>query len=221
MANVSQSDKMSRLRESMSRASKLMQMETNGTLNKIAEGHRDDINMSMNSDIPTHSMMTTVDNTMPKQSFSAQQMSQSHLPSAILESFKKNPTASDSDLFSAFGTNDSAVSSLVEGLVQPKQTNTKQIVQEALHGNVNQIAQPQASSSIDYPMIKTIVEEIVRKYAVSLNKKIINESKQSNLNEMNTLMIGKKFKFLDSKGNIYEAELKKIGNINNKRGVVD
>lgn len=217
MANVTQEDKMSRLRESMSRASKLMQMESNGTLNKIAESHRDDIDTSLSSDIPSHTMMTTVENTAPA-SFSAPNMSQSHLPSAILESFKKNPSPGDSELYAAFGTGDNRVASLVESLAPKKQKTTKQVVSEALH---NQNVVSSSNSSVDYPMIRTIVEEIVRKYAVSLNKKIINESKQSNLNEVNTMMIGKKFKFLDSKGNIYEASLKKVGNINNQKGVVD
>ena len=37
------------------------------------------------------------------------------------------------------------------------------------------------------------------------------------LNELTTFTVGKSFKFLDKQGNIYEATLKKIGNINNKK----
>jgi hypothetical protein len=67
-------------------------------------------------------------------------------------------------------------------------------------------------------MIRSIVEEIVRKYAQSLNKKIINEGVGGGA-EVNTIALGKTFKFLDSKGNIYEAKLSKIGNINKKKSV--
>lgn len=222
--NVSQGDRMTRLKESMNRASKLMKMETSGTLDKIAQGHRDDINESFDTDVPTHSMMTTVENIGAQATIRQMpaNLSSSHLPSEILESFKKNPSPSDKDLYSAFGTEDRGVTKLVEGIMQKKQSNqknnTRQIVNEALHGN---ISQQQSISQIDYPMIRTIVEEIVRKYAVSLNKKIISESKTQEVNELNTVMLGKKFKFLDSKGNIYEASLKKIGNINHKKEVVD
>jgi hypothetical protein len=80
--------------------------------------------------------------------------------------------------------------------------------------------QVQMTAQVDYPMIRTIVEEIVRKYAVSLNKKIISEGKSST-SEVNTISLGKTFKFLDSKGNIYECQMKKVGNINDKRKSVN
>ena len=80
--------------------------------------------------------------------------------------------------------------------------------------------QVQMSAQVDYPMIRTIVEEIVRKYAVSLNKKIISEGKTST-NEVNTISLGKTFKFLANDGTIYECQMKKIGNINEKRKSVN
>ena len=69
-------------------------------------------------------------------------------------------------------------------------------------------------------MIRTIVEEIVRKYAVSLNKKIISEGKQTT-NEINTIALGNTFKFLSKNGDIYECTMKKIGNVNNKKKSVN
>ena len=68
-------------------------------------------------------------------------------------------------------------------------------------------------------MIKTNVEEIVRNYAVLVKNKIINE--WTNGNEINTISLGKTFKFLDSKGNIYECQMKRVGNINDKRKSVN
>ena len=91
--------------------------------------------------------------------------------------------------------------------VQPQ--NTSSTIQEQ-HTVQTQV------QGIDYPMIRTIVEDIVRKYTSSLSKKMLSESKGS-VNELTTMTLGKSFKFLDRQGNIYEATLKKIGNINNKK----
>ena len=85
------------------------------------------------------------------------------------------------------------------------------------------VQQPQiqtVSAGVDYPMIRTIVEDIVKRYVVSLNKRIMNENKGGG-SEINTITLGKTFKFLDSKGNIYECEMKKVGNINDKRKSVN
>ena len=45
---------------------------------------------------------------------------------------------------------------------------------------------------------------------------MLNESVGSS-SELSTFTIGKTFKFLDKSGNIFEATLKKIGNINDKK----
>jgi hypothetical protein len=44
----------------------------------------------------------------------------------------------------------------------------------------------------------------------------MNESKET-VNEVNTIALGKTFKFLAKNGDIYEAKLTKVGNINDKR----
>jgi hypothetical protein len=77
-----------------------------------------------------------------------------------------------------------------------------------------------AAPQVDYPMIRTIVEEIVRKYAVSLNKKIVSEGRQET-NEVNTISIGKSFRFLAKNGDLYECVMKKVGNVNDKRKSVN
>lgn len=73
-------------------------------------------------------------------------------------------------------------------------------------------------SEVDYSLIKHIVESAVKKYAVALNKKMINESKSAseNANELKAMKIGNKFSFIDTDGNIYEAKLKFIKNIADK-----
>jgi hypothetical protein len=137
----------------------------------------------------------------------------SNVPLAIREAFQNNPIDETALLMNTM-TAGGDLSFLNENTVRP--TNTTPITEEI------QQSQPQIqtiSSGIDYPMIRTIVEEIVRKYAVSLNKKIINENKEGA--EINTITLGKTFKFLDSKGNIYECAMKKIGNINDKKKSVN
>lgn len=71
-----------------------------------------------------------------------------------------------------------------------------------------QYQQPSQSSGVDYSIIKAIVNECLNEYF----------SRQP-LNESNTLTtIGLKsgtIKLVDNKGNVYSADLKKLGNTNN------
>ena len=134
----------------------------------------------------------------------------SNIPRAIVESFSKNPI--DTSMISSIGGSSNSVLDTIgiqeqARTVQPQ--NTSSTIQEQ-HTVQTQV------QGIDYPMIRTIVEDIVRKYTSSLSKKMLSESKGS-VNELTTMTLGKSFKFLDRQGNIYEATLKKIGNINNKK----
>ena len=49
-------------------------------------------------------------------------------------------------------------------------------------------------------------------------KKIINEGKQTP-SQVNTIAIGKSFRFLAENGDIYECSMKKVGNVKNKKSV--
>jgi hypothetical protein len=151
----------------------------------------------------------------------------SNVPAAIREAFMTNPI-DDSALYEALGEQGDgrSLSFLTEGLApkqQPQQVaqpqNIRQIVNEGM-GTQQYVQQPQmqVTQQVDYPMIRTIVEEIVRKYAVSLNKKIINEGKQTP-SQVNTIAIGKSFRFLAENGDIYECSMKKVGNVKNKKSV--
>lgn len=230
-------DKRAKLQNAMSKAKKLMQLESNGTLDKIAAAHKDGINATLtdpSGEMLTEGLMTTSRNretTAPMPT--RQQMGQNagNLPKAILEDFMKNPI-DDSALYAALGEQGDgrSLSFLTEGMnnAQPTQTvvppqNIRQLVNEGMGGQ-QYVQQPQVAQSIDYPMIRTIVEEIVRKYAVSLNKKIMTESKQTATpSQVNTIALGETFKFLDNNGNVYECTMKKVSNINEikkKRGIV-
>ena len=64
---------------------------------------------------------------------------------------------------------------------------------------------------------KLVVEEIVRKYAGSITKKVLSESKGSTTSTVNTMMLGEKFKFLTDDGDIYECTTKLVGNIKDRK----
>ena len=84
---------------------------------------------------------------------------------------------------------------------------------------VTETKEQQASSNIDYSMIKMIVEECMRKYTSALKKTILTESKQTDVNdEIQAMKIGDKFSFITKNGNLYEAKLTFIKNINEKGG---
>ena len=214
-------DKKARLQNAMSKAAKLMQLESNGTLDKIAAAHKDGINTSLDGGILTEELMTTARDRKTQAPIAMRQMGEnaSNVPQAIREAFMANPI-DDSTLYEALGEQGDgrSLSFLTNGLKQQepiaKPQNIRQMVSE---GMGNQQTQAQTTQQIDYPMIRTIVEEIVRKYAVSLNKKIISESKQQNISEVNTISIGNTFKFLAKNGDLYECTMKKVGNINDKK----
>ena len=199
---------LSKLKDALGKASKLMSMDKNGTISKIAESKRDSINTSLNdSTVSTESMMTA----RPQRNMTEVPRNvNSNIPRAIVESFSKNPI--DTSMISSIGGSSNSVLDTIgiqeqARTVQPQ--NTSSTIQEQ-HTVQTQV------QGIDYPMIRTIVEDIVRKYTSSLSKKMLSESKGS-VNELTTITLGKSFKFLDRQGNIYEATLKKIGNINNKK----
>jgi len=225
-------DKRAKLQSAMSKAKKLMQLESNGTLDKIAAAHKDGINATLTDatgEMLTEGLMTTSRDRQKTAPMPVrQQMGENanNVPAAIREAFMTNPI-DDSALYAALGEQGDgrSLSFLTEGIddVKPTQTvvppqNIRQLVNEGVGGTQQYISQPQVSQSIDYPMIRTIVEEIVRKYAVSLNKKIISESKQADaISQINTIALGETFKFLTKDGTIYECTMKKVGNINNKK----
>ena len=199
---------LSKLKDALGKASKLMSMDKNGTISKIAESKRDSINTSLNdSTVSTESMMTA----RPQRNMAEVPRNvNSNIPRAIVESFSKNPI--DTSMIGSIGGSSNSVLDTIgiqeqARTVQPQ--NTSSTIQEQ-HTVQTQV------QGIDYPMIRTIVEDIVRKYTSSLSKKMLSESKGS-VNELTTMTLGKSFKFLDRQGNIYEATLKKIGNINNKK----
>ena len=231
MANMTEEQKKARLGESMSRAAKLMKLEANGTLDRIAAGHKDGINESLNGGTLTSDLMTTARDRRTQAPMVSNRMGEnaSNVPAAIREAFMTNPI-DETELYAAFGGAGDGrdMSFLTESFdIAPQQTitppqNIRQIVNEGVQQQYAPQPQMQyaAAPQIDYPMIRTIVEEIVRKYAVSLNKRIVSEGRQGD-NEVNTISIGKSFIFLAKNGDLYECVMKKVGNVNDKRKSVN
>lgn len=198
-----------RIKAAKSKSLRLMQMDKK--LDAMAKGVRGEITESFSSSepVPTQSMMSTkIDKSM---GIPTGGRMNENVPLAIREAFQKNPI-DESQLLMNTMSGGGDLSFLNENVVTP--TRTAPIME-----NIQQ-PQPQVqtvSAGIDYPMIRTIVEEVVKRYAVSLNKRI-NESKGGNeVNEINTISLGKSFKFLAKNGDLYECTMKKVGNINDKR----
>lgn len=213
MAQTADPVKQQRLKEAMSRSRKLIQLDSSGAIDKIAKKHEGSINESLGngSELGAHNMMTTVSRGMQGSFPQNAQMGSmaDKLPSAIVESFKQMPPIGGEFSNSVLG----------DDLLIPQQPSqaTAQEIRQYVNEATQPAQQPVSNGQIDYPMIRTIVEDVMRKSLGSI-KKTLNESKDGGLSELHTFTLGKTFKFLDKKGNIYEATLKKIGNINEKRG---
>ena len=126
-------------------------------------------------------------------------MTNSKLPKAILESFAKTPTPMDDPQISALEMILAGQQPTKQAPVQQKQPVREQ-VQQRPQQPVQQ--QPQATAGIDYNYIKYLINECIKE---NLKGKL-NESVGGELRGMK-IAPGNKFQFLDSKGNIYEAQL--------------
>ena len=76
---------------------------------------------------------------------------------------------------------------------------------------------PVVQQTIDYSLIKTIIEDVVKKNNAALKKSILTESKNMvDSSNLNIMKIGDKFQFLTDDGNLFEATLTFKKNIKNK-----
>lgn len=192
-----------RFMNSQEKAKKLIQMDARGELNKYKDKAREAYELAeQNNYEMTESVPYTQHENNMKQNAS---FSKSKLPKEILESFQNNPIDS-----SGMNTTTSILDKLN---IVP----TKKVIKEEKVEDVKPIISENATSNIDYSMIKLIVEDCIKKYTSALKKTILNESKiNENVGTLQAMKIGNKFSFIDNSGNIYEATLKKVGNINKK-----
>lgn len=215
MANVDEN--ISRFMNAKERARRLIQMDANGTLDEVKKNAEQNGRLSYSND-------GLVDTTIMEHSNSPKDLNQynnvqpqdfhinkSKLPVEILESFKTkqiDTTLLNGGMTKSNGSVLDQLDMLTNGKVLQKETTQQpqqvQVIKET-------VQQPQVTTTVDYSMIKMIVEDCMRKYTSALKKQIITENKASQENgTLQAMKIGNKFSFIDSKGNLYEATLKKV-----------
>lgn len=207
---MNEQQRKSMVHAAINKATKLIEMERGGSLDKIAKDKRSVIEAQM-SGADIEPIQKSVQ--MPQQPtqmqmqyrMSNQESAASKVPSIIRESFMNNPI-DDSELYKAFGD---------QGDGRSLEFLTNGITESAPRQQVQQQPTQVAQGGIDYSVIRSIVEESVRKYTSSLGKKLLSEGKQGS-STVSTIALGETFKFLDGDGNIYECKMKKVGNIKNK-----
>ena len=190
------------------RAKKLIQMDVKGEMKQYEQKARQQAEMNLNENVsqqPIQEISYTQEPLTIK--------TNSKLPKEILESFKtKQIDASPL----GYGVNSSILDEI------NFRTQGKLYAEESSQQPKQQIVETTSvasQSNVDYSMIKMIVEECMRKYVSSLKKSILNESKNvNNTDTLQALKIGDKFSFITKNGDLYEAELKFVKNLNNKKG---
>lgn len=93
---------------------------------------------------------------------------------------------------------------------KPKKVMTENVQRPTVNDTV--VQRNVVSEAVDYPMIRTIVEDIVRKYTSALKKKLTEEvvsTTNASVPQMK-MFFGDKFKFIDSDGNIFECKMTKV-----------
>ena len=223
MSNVNPEVNMNRFLAIKDKARKIMEMDRSGKLDEIRDNAARSGKLSMNEGIePVAEMPMNAYPQAPQMSQMPQYIPQtqpmgmgsSKLPSAILESFKNKQIDTSVMGLSTTGSVLDRINFNTQGALF-EQTQPKQEVKEVKV--VTEQTQPTISTSVDYSMIKMIVEECMRKYSSALKKTIINESKTtSNEGTLKAMKVGDKFSFITDNGDLYEAKLTFIKNINKK-----
>ena len=188
-------------------ARQLIQMDNNGTMQKIKQNAVASGKIAYNSQgeiVPesfSHfqpSMPSSMNNNVSVQKGISR--SGMKLPKEILESMTNEPLEAETI-------------SVLDQLNMP--VLSEQTTNNATQNLITEQA-PVSSGFVDYGMIRMICEETIRKYMGSLKKTIINESKNNNSN-LKALKIGESFSFITEDGDIYEAKMEFKGNINKKK----
>lgn len=130
--------------------------------------------------------------------FSEESINKSKLPKEIIESMVSNPI----DVDNGFEKN-------LNEILTSKPSEKRAITENT------ETPIAQTNSSIDYSIIRMIVEDAVKKYSNSLKKTLLKES-TSNENEIKAMKMGKKLQFITENGDLYEAEFKFVKNLKKK-----
>ena len=166
--------------------------------NTITESYVDDSEDRLGAAMDSR-MKQFMENRQPTQQIQMPRQMNKNLPKEILESFSNNyidTNALDTErpVLDRIGITD-----------RPQQiTETYQPAKQVIGG------------SVDYEIIKSIVESAVKKYVNALGKKMLTENKD---NDLAMIQVGdKKINLVTKSGDLYEATLVKKYNIKEKAG---
>lgn len=185
-----------RFQEIQKRAKAIIDRDIRGELDEYAKN----VNATMinegelSFDVPQYASTQTQN--VPKNS---------KLPKAILESFSNNPIEIPE-------YNGSILDDI--GVPYEQQPTKKTIARQQV---IRESTPNVTTANVDYSLIKTIVEDCVKRGMASLKKSMITENTSNTNNQLALLKIGESFKFVTSNGDIYEAKLIKKGNVNEKK----
>ena len=166
--------------------------------NMVNEAYVDDSEDKLGAAMDNR-MKQFMENRQPTQQTQMPRQMNKNLPKEILESFSNNyidTNALDPDrpVLDRIGITDGTQQ--ITETYQP----TKQVV----------------GGSVDYEIIKSIVESAVKKYVNALGKKMLTENKD---NDLAMIQVGdKKINLVTKSGDLYEATLVKKYNIKEKAG---
>lgn len=149
------------------------------------------------------------------------------VPSRILESILQNPCNLDPEIYE--DQNMAALTRRLSGRmpgiknvheIQKKLDEAdrqKQSVSESLKPKTTTFESSQ-QTTVDYSLIKTIVESALDEKITKLKTDIINENvSHQNSNSLNVMKMGDKFLFLDDQDNVYECKMHYIGKNKKKK----
>jgi hypothetical protein len=186
-------------------------MDSKGTLDSYKNKAMQEGRMSYNSngEVTITPSSTSNYNTQSFQGVPQMSSSNSKLPKEILESFKTQPSVG-MGMMSEGSVLDVVNNMSNNQLFEEKHSVHEQVPMSPQSNVVN-------SSTVDYSMIKMIVEDCMKKYMSALKKSVLNEQKENNNGTLQAMKIGDKFSFITNTGDLYEAELKFIKNIKTKK----
>lgn len=209
MENVS-NEALSRFMNSQAKARQLIQMDANGSLDSVVNEAKKNGTLSYDSDGNVNTtIMEQKTQQVPQNYSNIATNTKSKLPKEIIESFAKNNIDT-----SGFGI-DSSSPSVLDTLNNMSGGKLYENAEKMKKQQIRETVTPQ-STNVDYSMIKMIVEDCMKKYASLLKKTIIAENKNVDTSsELKAMKIGEKFSFIAKNGDIYEAKLKKVGNVKN------
>ena len=198
------------------RAKKLIQMDVNGDMKKYAAKARESAVASLNENAETPLQTAPqAPQTQPQDFVINVNKTNSKLPNEILDSFKTKQIDATPLGYGVSSSILDEVNYRTQGKLYKEETTSTPQPQQQIIETIQ--ATPTVQTNVDYSMIKKIVEECMRKYDGSLKKTILNESKNNiSTDELKAMKIGDKFSFITKNGDLYEAELKFIKNLNKK-----